>query len=431
MSYSAVFSLLAAQGSATVSVGSNTFSNAAGHYNQDGFDADNTISIGLNSPAPELNLGQVLGRTLHLMHPYVSSSGKVYYVGDLNNNGVIDVQNHGDLGDHANHVWLDNVFNNGADRYDTQGSGAVAGIDDARTLLLDGLTLVNPTTKEIEALRLDFNFNPPPGWDFVDAPPTFGENVATSTLVATNVHQNIGIENSANYTNLYDGYYNGLFVVQVLGEQLKNQPMVSLTSNKNNLVNGEAASITFVLDQISTDFSASDVTVMGGTLSNFQGSGTNYSATFTPNAGVTSAGLFVASNKFSDAAGNMNADGADADNALILSVQPVTFIALPSTSSVLMSMPVADPIDTHSINLSNVLSMGTSLSNNQKMLKIDGNANDVVNLSNLLDSGQNTGTWQPNMSIQLDQQSYKYWTHSGNQNAVLLVEDSIQTVNLM
>jgi hypothetical protein len=35
------------------------------------------------------------------------------------------------------------------------------------------------------------------------------------------------------------------------------------------------------------------------------------------------------------------------------------------------------------------------------------------------------------MSIQLDQQSYKYWTHSGNQNAVLLVEDSIQTVNLM
>jgi hypothetical protein len=35
------------------------------------------------------------------------------------------------------------------------------------------------------------------------------------------------------------------------------------------------------------------------------------------------------------------------------------------------------------------------------------------------------------MSIQLDQNSYKYWTHSGNQNAVLLIEDSIQTVNLM
>jgi hypothetical protein len=65
------------------------------------------------------------------------------------------------------------------------------------------------------------------------------------------------------------------------------------------------------------------------------------------------------------------------------------------------------------------------------MLKIEGDANDVVNLSNLLDSGQNTGAWQANMSIQLDQHSYKYWTHSGNQNAVLLIEDSIQTVNLI
>ena len=71
---------------------------------------------------------------------------------------------------------------------------------------------------------------------------------------------------------------------------------------------------TFTLSEASTDFTASDVTVTGGTLSNFQGSGTSYTATFTPTAGATSASIAVASDKFTDAAGNANKDGADANN---------------------------------------------------------------------------------------------------------------------
>ncbi|NDD14295.1 MAG: hypothetical protein EB072_17050, partial [Betaproteobacteria bacterium] len=56
-------------------------------------------------------------------------------------------------------------------------------------------------------------------------------------------------------------------------------------------------------------------------LSNFTGSGTSYTATFTPTASSTTNGVVsVASGKFSDAAGNFNADGAEANNTVTMSV---------------------------------------------------------------------------------------------------------------
>ena len=73
-----------------------------------------------------------------------------------------------------------------------------------------------------------------------------------------------------------------------------------------------------------TDFDATDIAVSGGTLSGFAGSGTTYTATFTPTANSTTSGVInVASNKFSDAAGNPNADGADPDNTLTLAVDTI------------------------------------------------------------------------------------------------------------
>jgi hypothetical protein len=56
--------------------------------------------------------------------------------------------------------------------------------------------------------------------------------------------------------------------------------------------------------------------IFGLLLSNFQGSGTSYSATFTPLPDTYSAAIYVANGKFTDAAGNTNQDGADANNAL-------------------------------------------------------------------------------------------------------------------
>ena len=61
-----------------------------------------------------------------------------------------------------------------------------------------------------------------------------------------------------------------------------------------------ALSLTFTTSQSTTNFAAGDVVVSGGTLSNFSGSGTTYTATFTPSAaGATT--IDVAANTFTNA----------------------------------------------------------------------------------------------------------------------------------
>lgn len=65
--------------------------------------------------------------------------------------------------------------------------------------------------------------------------------------------------------------------------------------------------IAFTLSESSTDFDSSDVRVVGGTLSGFTGSGTAYSATFTPSRDVASnATIDIDAGVFTDAAGNNN-----------------------------------------------------------------------------------------------------------------------------
>ncbi|WP_367986681.1 Ig-like domain-containing protein [Vibrio sp. NTOU-M3] len=88
-------------------------------------------------------------------------------------------------------------------------------------------------------------------------------------------------------------------------------PTISITSDKSTLKNGETATITFTLSESSTDFVANDVTVTGGALSGFTGTGKSYTATFTPKANSTDDGVVsVVGSKFSDAAGNLNTTGA-------------------------------------------------------------------------------------------------------------------------
>ncbi|PUE15613.1 hypothetical protein B9Z38_12780 [Limnohabitans sp. MMS-10A-160] len=96
-------------------------------------------------------------------------------------------------------------------------------------------------------------------------------------------------------------------------------PTVAVISNASALATGETATITFTLSEKSTDFTADDVAVTGGTLSNFQQSATDpkvYTATFTPSSTGTSATVSVASDKFADAAANRNTDGAEANNTV-------------------------------------------------------------------------------------------------------------------
>ncbi|KDM92850.1 Ig-like domain-containing protein [Photobacterium galatheae] len=83
-------------------------------------------------------------------------------------------------------------------------------------------------------------------------------------------------------------------------------PMVTITSDKAALKQGETASLTFTLSESSSNFSAGDIVVAGGTLSNFTGSGTSYSATYTPNANITLGTIDIAANVFTDSVGNGN-----------------------------------------------------------------------------------------------------------------------------
>ena len=98
-------------------------------------------------------------------------------------------------------------------------------------------------------------------------------------------------------------------------------PTIAITSDKPSLAKGDTTTITFTLSEPSTDFAENDVTVTGGVLSGFSGSGTSYTATFTPADNSTVDGVIsVASNKFSDAAGNQNQDGGDANNTLTVTI---------------------------------------------------------------------------------------------------------------
>ena len=70
---------------------------------------------------------------------------------------------------------------------------------------------------------------------------------------------------------------------------------------------GGTVPITFTLSESSSNFVVGDVSVSGGSLSGFTGSGTLYSATFTPDADSDgTASISVSSGSFSDAAGNLS-----------------------------------------------------------------------------------------------------------------------------
>ncbi len=101
-------------------------------------------------------------------------------------------------------------------------------------------------------------------------------------------------------------------------------PTVGISSGASALKIGETTVITFSLSEPTGDFTLADVTVTGGTLSNFAQSDLSYTATFIPTIGsTTTASINVAAGKFADAFGNQNL----ASNALKISVDTSTPVA--------------------------------------------------------------------------------------------------------
>ncbi|MCX6513349.1 MAG: Ig-like domain-containing protein, partial [Actinobacteria bacterium] len=85
-------------------------------------------------------------------------------------------------------------------------------------------------------------------------------------------------------------------------------PTVSIAANASTLKSGQTSTLTFTLSEASNDFVVGDITVSGGTLSSFTGSGTSYTVVFTPTTNTQSGtgSVSVALGTFTDAAGNSN-----------------------------------------------------------------------------------------------------------------------------
>ena len=94
-------------------------------------------------------------------------------------------------------------------------------------------------------------------------------------------------------------------------------PTVAVTSSRSLLGAGQTAVVTFTLSEPSPDFGPGSVAAVGGTLSGFAGSGTVYTALFTPQTNLTgTATVKVDVGRFTDRAGNAVAVAVDRTTAV-------------------------------------------------------------------------------------------------------------------
>ena len=106
------------------------------------------------------------------------------------------------------------------------------------------------------------------------------------------------------------------------------RPTVTITSDRSVLRSLRTATVTFTLSESSNTFGAEDVSVTGGTLTNFAGSGLTYTAVFTPDSNAMTVGTVrVAAGTFSDAAGNPNVAGALSPPMTIDTIVPTVAIS--------------------------------------------------------------------------------------------------------
>lgn len=254
----------------TIRVASGVFSDAAGNRNADGDDSDNAVSMTVNTVAP----------TIASVAPTSSAGGdNAYTAGDVVQVIVIyDEPVFVDIGGGTPMLMLNM---NGAGRMASYVSGSgsnalvfsytiVAGDNDTNGIGLDrdSLLLNGGTIKS----RMD------------------------------------------NHASLLHGGADDNALHQVD----TTPSTIAISSNMTALEAGETAAITFTFSEDpGGSFDPGDIVCSGGELTGLTGSGTVFTATFIPYAGVIANGsISVASGRFTDAAGNPNAEGADSDNKL-------------------------------------------------------------------------------------------------------------------
>ena len=102
--------------------------------------------------------------------------------------------------------------------------------------------------------------------------------------------------------------------------------------NDGSTTNNSTLSLTFTSSETTSNFAIGDITVSGGSVSSFSGSGTTYYATFTPSAsGATT--IDVAGSTFTDAAGNNNSAASQFNWTYDGTLPTITGVSLASDNS--------------------------------------------------------------------------------------------------
>jgi hypothetical protein len=266
--------------------------------------------------------------------------------GMSNFNVISDSANNGTNGSEGGNGGYGGNGGNGGNGGFGGGSGGGAGMGGAIFLRSGSLSLTNVTFNDnsatggsganngkgygaaIFAMHTTSNSN-----DNNQGMPTELPTLSLTSVTYSNNTSGNANDTVTNVTNNNDVFY--LTEKVTIGVPDTTAPTIAITTNDNALTVGETVTLTFTLSEAATNFAAADITVAGGTLSNFAStSSTVYTATFTPTANSTTAATVdVAANRFTDAVGNNNT----AATQLSMTVNTVVVVVPP---------PPAPPVET-------------------------------------------------------------------------------------
>eukprot|EP01034_Spumella_vulgaris_P035387 gene35387-biopygen30110 len=363
--YTAIFTPAPQALSAAVFVASQSFSNAAGMLNQDGGESDNVVSmaitpqldtappsIAISTPKTTLTPGEAVTVTFTLSENSIdftaaditalggslsnlTGSGKVYTATFTPTAGARSAM-----------LFVDsNRFTNASGQVNVDGADG----NNVATFSINAAPVTPPPSPAVPVapvVNLDASSDSGVLGDKLtsDSTPalsgtgTTGDLITVKNAAGTVIGTTTVAANGSWRITPTAALPEGLNTLSVTASNTTGQtsasvslpltidsanPTVTISTPKTVLAAGEAVTVSFTLLDNSSDFTLADVTALGGSMSNLVGSGKAYTATFTPTAGARSAMLFVDSDRFSDAAGNFNKDGADTNNVASFSIQPV------------------------------------------------------------------------------------------------------------
>ena len=168
-------------------------------------------------------------------------------------------------------------------------------------------------------------------------------------------------------------------------------PTITITDDDadDSLSVGDTSTITFTFSEDVRYFEESDVTISGGSLSNWRRvTSTVYTATFTPSSNSKTEGVIsVGSGGFTDLEGNKNQDGNDTDNYVTFNVDTIVPTVLTVSSSTSDGIYKTDDTITINVVFSEAVTVNTT-GNPPQLILDTGSTEQIATYS----SGTGTNT---------------------------------------